>query len=81
QNGVEIVAVTSNSQSPLAKNSDVALIVPGATKAGDGVKSIQLLSTLFDQTTHITLDILTLKLSHRDHISNDSAKSTHSNME
>ncbi|ABJ56126.1 6-phospho-3-hexuloisomerase [Oenococcus oeni] len=81
QNGVEIVAVTSNSQSPLAKNSDVALIVPGATKAGDGVKSIQLLSTLFDQTTHITLDILTLMLSRRDNTSNDAAKAAHSNME
>ncbi len=81
KNGVEVIAVTSNSQSPLAKNSDVALIVPGATKSGDGVKSIQLLSTLFDQTTHITLDILTLMLSRRDNTSNDAAKAAHSNME
>ncbi|MCV3296009.1 MAG: 6-phospho-3-hexuloisomerase [Oenococcus sp.] len=81
KNGVAVIGVTSNAASPLAENSDQLLVVPGATKTGDGVKSIQLLSTLFDQTTHITLDILTLKLSRRDHISNDSAKNTHSNME
>ncbi|MCZ3393937.1 6-phospho-3-hexuloisomerase, partial [Enterococcus faecium] len=57
------------------------VVIHGATKNGDGVKSIQLLSSLFDQSVHITLDVLTLLLSRRDHVSNDSAKSTHSNME
>ncbi len=79
--GVEIVAVTSNAESPLGKLGDALVVVPGATKAGDGVKSIQLLSTLFDQSVHVTLDVLTLLLSRRDHVSNDSAKATHSNME
>ncbi|OXT09655.1 6-phospho-3-hexuloisomerase, partial [Streptococcus sp. KR] len=60
---------------------DAVIVVPGATKAGDGVKSIQLLSTLFDQSVHITLDVLCLKLSRRDHVSNDAAKAEHSNME
>jgi 6-phospho-3-hexuloisomerase len=36
---------------------------------------------LFDQSVHITLDILTLMISRRDHVSNDTAKATHSNME
>lgn len=79
--GVKIVAVTSNAESPLAKLGDAVIVVPGATKAGDGVKSIQLLSTLFDQSVHITLDVLCLKLSRRDHVSNDAAKAEHSNME
>lgn len=80
-NGIEVICVTSNPKSPLAKIGDKVLVVPGATKAGDGVKSIQLLSTLFDQSVHIVLDILCLKLSIRDHISNEKAKSEHSNME
>ena len=80
-NGVQVIGVTSNPTSPLATLGEAAIIVPGATKAGDGVKSIQLLSTLFDQSVHVTLDILTLMISRRDHVSNDTAKATHSNME
>lgn len=79
--GVKIVALTSNADSPLGQLGDATVVVPGATKTGDGVKSIQLLSSLFDQSVHITLDVLTLQLSQRDHVSNASAKSTHSNME
>lgn len=80
-NGVEVIAVTSNPHSPLAQLAKQILVVPGATKAGDGVKSIQLLSSLFDQSVHITLDILCLKLSIRDHVSNANAKAEHTNME
>ena len=81
ENGVSLVSVTSKADSPLGKIGDATIVVPGATKAGNGVKSIQLLSTLFDQSVHITLDVLCLMLSRRDHISNESAKSTHSNLE
>ncbi len=63
------------------QNGAEVIVVPGATKAGDEVKSIQLLSTLFDQTVHIVLDVLCLKLSRRDHTSNDQAAKEHSNME
>lgn len=80
-NGVTIVSLTSNGESPLGKLGDATIVVPGATKTGDGVKSIQLLSTLFDQSVHITMDALCLKLSRRDHVSNESAKGEHSNME
>jgi len=80
-NGVAVIGVTSNPTSPLATLGEATIIVPGATKAGDGVKSIQLLSTLFDQSVHVTLDILTLMISRRDHVSNETAKATHSNME
>ena len=81
ENGVKVVAVTSHADSPLGKLGDATIVVPGATKAGDGVKSIQLLSTMFDQSVHITLDILCLKLSRRDNVSNAAAAATHSNME
>lgn len=81
ETGAALISVTSDQHSPLGQIGDATIVVPGATKTGDGVKSIQLLSTLFDQSVHITLDVLCLMISRRDHISNDSAKATHSNME
>jgi 6-phospho-3-hexuloisomerase len=79
--GLNIIVFTSNDQSPLAKLADKVVVVPGATKTGAGVKSIQLLSTLFDQTVHITLDALTLKLAKRDDTSNQDALNEHVNVE
>ena len=79
--GLSIIVLTSDKESPLAKLADRVIIVPGATKTGAGVKSIQLLSTLFDQTVHITLDALTLKLAQRDQTSNEDALHEHVNVE
>ncbi|AEV95963.1 6-phospho-3-hexuloisomerase [Pediococcus claussenii] len=79
--GLNIIALTSDKSSPLAQLADKVIVVPGATKTGAGVKSIQLLSTLFDQTVHITLDALTLKLAHRDDTSNQDALNEHVNVE
>lgn len=79
--GVKMIAITSNVKSSLAKLADGLLQVPGTTKNGDGMSSIQLLSTLFDQSVQIVMDILCLKLSRRDEISNEEAKSKHSNIE
>ncbi|KRM61764.1 MAG: 6-phospho-3-hexuloisomerase [Lentilactobacillus diolivorans] len=79
--GVTVIGVTSNAASPLGQVADAVITVPGATKNGSGIDSIQLLSTLFDQSVHITLDIVCLQLSRRDHVSNDDAANTHSNME
>ncbi|HIX35432.1 MAG TPA: 6-phospho-3-hexuloisomerase [Candidatus Limosilactobacillus merdigallinarum] len=81
QQGVTLLALTCNGQSPLAKLADKKIVVPGATKNGDGIKSIQLLSTLFDQSVHLVLDALCLKLARRDGTDNGAAKSRHSNME
>lgn len=79
--GLSIIALTSDKESRLAKLADRVIVVPGATKTGAGVKSIQLLSTLFDQTVHITLDALTLKLAQRDQTSNEDALHEHVNVE
>lgn len=81
EQGVTIISVTSDSNSTLAKLGNRVIIVPGATKAGTGIKSIQLLSTLFDQSVHVVLDILCLKLSIHDHVTSQNAGLTHSNME
>lgn len=77
--GCEIVSFTSNKESDLAKESDIIVIVPGTVKGDTGLerKSIQLLSSLFDQSLHIVLDGLCLYLSKRDKISNESATKTH----
>lgn len=77
--GCEIISFTSNKESDLARESDIMVIVPGTIK-GDKEsdrKSIQLLSSLFDQSIHIVLDGLCLYLSKRDKISNESATKSH----
>lgn len=79
QKGLRVLAVTSKRDSPLAKLADVILEIPGTVKgdAGEERKSIQLLSSLFDQSLHIVLDAVCLALSRRDHVANDQATATH----
>lgn len=79
--GLTILAITSDPTSPLATLADTVLIVPGATKTGSGIASIQLLSTLFDQTVHITLDVLALMIAQKDQTSNEQALHEHVNIE
>lgn len=79
--GLDIIVLTSDATSPLAQLADFVIVIPGATKTGAGIKSVQLLSTLFDQTVHITLDALTLKLAQRDETSNEDALHEHVNVE
>ena len=77
--GAEVIAVTSKADSPLAEIADKVLIIPGTVKgdAGAGRTSIQLLSSLFDQSLHIVLDALCLLLSQRDATANDTATKAH----
>ena len=79
--GLDVVVLTSDPHSPLAELADQVIVVPGATKTGAGIKSVQLLSSLFDQTVHITLDALTLMLANRDDTSNEDALHEHVNVE
>ncbi|URZ04963.1 6-phospho-3-hexuloisomerase [Clostridium felsineum] len=81
--GAHIISVTSREGSTLAKDSSKNIIVPGAVKSdkAQNVKSIQLLSSLFDQSVHIVMDALCLKLSYKDKIDNDIAIKNHSNLE
>ena len=57
------------------------VIIPGATKTRSGIDSIQLLSSLFDQTLHITLDVLCLMLSRQQSATNDEILQAHVNIE
>lgn len=77
--GCTVIAVTSKPDSPLAELAKKVLVIPGTVKGdtGEGRGSIQLLSSLFDQSLHITLDALCLLLSYRDHTANESATKAH----
>ncbi|OCA85929.1 6-phospho 3-hexuloisomerase [Bacillus sp. FJAT-27225] len=79
QKGARVLAFTSNLESDLAGSADVSVLVPGTVKGdeGDNRKSIQLLSSLFDQSVHIVLDGLCLYLSQRDGVSNENATRKH----
>ena len=78
--GVKVIAVTSKPDSPLAQTADTVIVVPGRVK-GEAGGSIQLLSSLFDQSVHIALDALCLMLSRRDHVSDAQANANHANVE
>lgn len=77
--GLTVIAVTSKPESPLAKEAKTVLVIPGTVKGdtGEARGSIQLLSSLFDQSLHITLDALCLLLSRRDHTANETATKAH----
>lgn len=79
EKGASVIAVTSKKDSPLADVAGKVLIIPGTVRgdAGESRGSIQLLSSLFDQSLHITLDALCLMLSYRDHTANDTATKAH----
>lgn len=78
--GVKVIAVTSKPESPLAAAADAVIVVPGRVK-GEAGGSVQLLSSLFDQSVHIALDALCLMLSRRDNVSDADANANHANVE
>ena len=65
QTGAEVLALTTDLNSPLGRSADRALLLPAATKhrRPSEAPSTQPLSTLFDQTTHILLDVICQLLS------------------
>lgn len=79
EKGCYIISITSKKESSIAALSDKLLIVPGTTKGDNGEqrKSVQLLSSLFDQSLHIVLDSICLMLSKKDNMSNNEATSKH----
>lgn len=79
EKGCFIIAVTSKSESTIASLADKIILVPGTTKGDNGEerKSVQLLSSLFDQSLHVVLDALCLMLSKKDNVSNSEATAKH----
>lgn len=77
--GAEVIAVTSKNGSRLSLISDHVFVIPGTVKgdSGDARHSIQLLSSLFDQSLHIVLDAVCLMIARRDHTANETAVRSH----
>lgn len=79
KNKNQVIAFTSKRDGFAAEHSDVNVIIPATIRSdkGDKRNSIQLLGSLFDQSLHIVLDALTIKISQRDHITNETATLKH----
>lgn len=75
----KIFTFTSKMNSEAALLSDVNVIIPATIRSDSGSdrKSNQLLGSLFDQSLHVVLDAITIKISKKDSISNEKATSAH----
>lgn len=80
--GAKLAALSATRDNPLARMSDLVLVVPGATKheAAGEAKSIQPLSSLFDQSQHVVQDALTVLLGQRLLKDKQALKAKHANV-
>jgi 6-phospho-3-hexuloisomerase len=78
-----VLAVTTEPDSPLGRQAAACLVIPAATKyRRDGeAATVQPLSSLFDQVTHLALDAVCLDLAGRRGVDNATAKAAHANTE
>lgn len=83
QYNARVGLITSSRSSTIKSMADVVVHLPSPTKTdmGYGVKSIQSMSTLFDQCLHIFGDVLCLMLQERTGQTNEDLKRRHANLE
>ena len=81
--GTRLVLITSANKSTIKSLSDAVVHLPCPTKKEPrrGVKSIQLMSTLFDQALHVFGDVVALCIQERKHFSHDEVWAKHANLE
>ena len=81
--GAAIWAVTTDPASPLGSTASGLLLIPAATKyrRADEAPTIQPLSSLFDQATHIALDVVCLQIAGARGVDNALAARAHANTE
>lgn len=81
--GATVHAVTADSDAALAGIATTVLLLPAATKhrRGGEAQTVQPLSSLFDQVTHVALDAVCLMLARRRNVDNATAAAAHSNTE
>ncbi|WP_285769431.1 6-phospho-3-hexuloisomerase [Peribacillus sp. SI8-4] len=81
--GCKVFAITTNDQSGLAKVSHEVVVIPAATKNRlmHETKSVQPLSSLFDQCVHVLCDAVCLDYSLSQSISHELTYAKHSNIE
>ncbi len=81
--GAQLLAVTTDDESPLGKMAARTLLIPAATKwrrEGEA-KSQQPLGSLFDQCCHIALDAVCLRVAELQGETNETARLRHANVE
>lgn len=81
--GATLWAVTTDPASPLGSIATECLVIPAATKyrRADETPTIQPLSSLFDQATHISLDVVCLIIADARGVDNARAARAHANTE
>lgn len=81
--GCVILAVTTNTASPLADYATAIIEVPAATKYREASEkeSIQPLGSLFDQSTHVLFDALCLDYAEKQNRTHEQTFKLHSNVE
>ncbi|KSU83847.1 MULTISPECIES: 6-phospho-3-hexuloisomerase [Fictibacillus] len=81
--GSKVVCITANGDSALAQVADTCFVLPAATKkrGENEAKSIQPLSSLFDQCLHVFCDAVCLRSSTQKTLSHEEVLSRHSNTE
>src|SRR6478672_7414560 len=79
--GATLWAVTTDPTSPLGSTATMQLVIPAATKyrRSDEAPTIQPLSSLFDQATHIALDVVCLIIAGARGVDNGLAATAHAN--
>lgn len=77
--GARVCVITAKPASTLASLADQILVLPGTLRgdSGEARGSIQLLSSLYDQSLHVLLDVLALQLSRQSGTSNEAATQNH----
>lgn len=81
--GGRVVAVTTDTDSSLARLAHSMVAIPAATKhrRDEETTTVQPLSSLFDQCVHLVVDAVCLDLARRRAIDNTAAKRRHVNTE
>jgi 6-phospho-3-hexuloisomerase len=77
--GAKVLAVTTEPNSELGTLADYLLPIPAATKyrRADEAPTVQPLSSLFDQVTHLVLDAVCLRLAGLRDVDNATARRAH----
>ena len=83
EKGARVGLITSARQSTLKELSDFCIHLPAPTKKNTsaGVKSIQSMSTLFDQALHIFGDIVTILIQEKKGLKDEALWKQHANLE
>ncbi|WML49183.1 6-phospho-3-hexuloisomerase [Neobacillus sp. PS3-34] len=81
--GCEVIALTTNLESPLASEAGLVVHVPAATKyrRENEKVSVQPLGSLFDQSIHMILDYICLEYFHKQKLEHEVIFQKHSNLE